>query len=322
MGNLKYYYNPETCQYERARWKLKDVLLYSAGVIAVGSFMFVGIAFVHNRFTESEQEVMLRHENKALKNHKVLVEQKVSEVELLLAQLRQKDQDLHSKLFENNSEALAQASSNKQMFLRSNAAGFHNLLEQTIARSQNLISRSSATRSLFGNTITLSKEDVELFRFIPTLQPIANPNLDLLVSGFGTRINPFHKGKHDHPGADFAAPRGTEVFATASGKIVDVTRSDLEAGYGNYIDIDHGNGFVTRYAHLDEITVSKGQKVAKGTVIGTVGNSGGSVAPHLHYEVIRDGKNIDPIIYLIEGVSPAQYKILLSLSKMQNQSLD
>jgi murein DD-endopeptidase MepM/ murein hydrolase activator NlpD len=121
---------------------------------------------------------------------------------------------------------------------------------------------------------------------------------------------------------DVAMPRGSPVIATGSGAVVQLKRSDLEAGYGNYIEIDHGRGVVTRYAHLEDIHVKFGAKVTKGEVVGTVGSSGGSVAPHLHYEIIRDGKNIDPVIHIVEGLTSGQHHHLLLSSHQQNQSLD
>jgi murein DD-endopeptidase MepM/ murein hydrolase activator NlpD len=143
-----------------------------------------------------------------------------------------------------------------------------------------------------------------------------------LVSGFGTRINPFHKGKYKHPGIDFAAPRGTAVVAAAGGRVIDINKSDLQAGYGNSVDIDHGHGFITRYAHLETITVKQGERVAKKVVIGTVGNSGGSIAPHLHYEVIYEGEPVNPLKYMIEGLNSYDYSRLNALNNKQNQSLD
>src|SRR5262249_14451322 len=98
--------------------------------------------------------------------------------------------------------------------------------------------------------------------------------------------------------------------------------SDLQAGYGNFIEIDHGHGFTTRYAHLGEIKIRQGQRVKKGTAIATVGSTGGSIAPHLHYEVIRNGKQIDPVHFMIDGVTSHEYSVLRTISQKENQSLD
>jgi murein DD-endopeptidase MepM/ murein hydrolase activator NlpD len=158
---------------------------------------------------------------------------------------------------------------------------------------------------------------------VPSIQPIENGELTKLVSGFGDRINPFHKGIHHHPGADFAALRGTPVLATARGVVVDITNgSSLQAGYGNLVEIDHGNGLITRYAHLDAASVRVGQRVSKGAIIGTVGMSGGAIAPHVHYEIIRRGKQVDPVPYLLQNLNSTEYSMLQKLGSKKNQTLD
>ncbi len=108
---------------------------------------------------------------------------------------------------------------------------------------------------------------------------------------------------YKHEGIDFATTRGTEVLAAADGEVVTANTSDLQAGYGNIIEIRHGNGFSPRYAHLENVNVRRGQRATKGMIIGTVGNSGGSMAPHLHYEILQDNESIDPALYIIEGLS-------------------
>ena len=157
---------------------------------------------------------------------------------------------------------------------------------------------------------------------LPTLSPIAKLEADKLVSGFGKRINPFHKGLYHHDGVDIAQPIGTPIIASAPGKIILANTSDQIAGFGNHVEIDHGNGIITRYAHMGELKVRYGQSVRKGQLIGTVGSSGGSIAPHLHYEIIRNGKNTNPIHYLIEGFSSTKYASLVQASLKENQSLD
>jgi murein DD-endopeptidase MepM/ murein hydrolase activator NlpD len=144
-----------------------------------------------------------------------------------------------------------------------------------------------------------------------------------LVSGFGVRINPFHKGNYHHDGIDIALPKGTEILAAGNGRVISLSSNDmLQAGIGNFIEIDHGNGLITRYSHLDQINVTWGQKITQGQVIGHAGSSGGSVAPHLHYEVIEYGKNLDPLMYIIEGISAEEHQKLAVRSKTPNQSLD
>ena len=185
-----------------------------------------------------------------------------------------------------------------------------------------LTGRSSALNNYYGRKVNVTKDNVALLQSRPTLPPVSPWQSDRLISGFGMRVNPFHKGLYNHTGVDIAAPRGTPVIATAPGVVVQLKRSDLEAGYGNYIEIDHGNGFITRYAHLEEIHVRYGVKVKKGELVGTIGTSGGSVAPHLHYEVLKDGKNLNPISFIVEGLTSDEHHQLTMISQRQNQSLD
>jgi murein DD-endopeptidase MepM/ murein hydrolase activator NlpD len=185
-----------------------------------------------------------------------------------------------------------------------------------------ILETSALRDQVFAATVSFTEIELKLLMALPSLVPIEQNEQTNFASGFGQRINPFHKGTYFHPGVDFAAPRGTSVFASGNGKVVNISRSSIQAGYGNYIEIDHGSEIVTLYAHLEEINVRIGQNVKKGFIIGTVGNSGGSVAPHLHFEIFRNGDHVNPIPYLMDGHSTTKYAELLAISNKKNQSLD
>jgi murein DD-endopeptidase MepM/ murein hydrolase activator NlpD len=185
-----------------------------------------------------------------------------------------------------------------------------------------LYASAKSSNQFFHAKASVKKEDLSTLFSVPSIMPVENFELTNLVSGFGTRINPFHKGHYHHDGVDITSTRGTSVLAAGHGQVIMTKRSDLLAGFGNYVEIDHGHGVVTRYSHLEEITVRVGQKIKKGHTLGTVGSTGGSIAPHLHYEVIQDGANIDPIKFFAEGLNAAQFQELVTKSKKQNQSLD
>jgi murein DD-endopeptidase MepM/ murein hydrolase activator NlpD len=324
MSDVKYQYNPKTFRYERSRVTIKDVLWYVSGLLT-SALILGGVAIaIHDFWIETENERLLVIENNLLKKHKPVLEEDLTKIEATLTALKNTDRDLYVRIF--NTEApeyspLA-ASISREQALFADASGFRELLSILKTKSELLTAKSSRSNNAFGNTIHISNEQLAILQSIPSIQPINNPQLDLLVSGFGERINPFHKGNYEHPGVDFAAARGTEVLATASGRVININRSLLQAGYGNYIDIDHGHGFVTRYAHLEDVSVHRGQKVAKGHTIGTIGNSGGSIMPHLHYEIIRDGELVNPTPYMMEGLTSEQHNTLRKLSVKQNQSLD
>jgi len=324
MPTIKYHYNPKTFQYERARLSVRDVLWYISGLLFTGLILCGGMVAVHDSLVETETERALRLENKLLQKHKPILEQQLAAIDLTLLGLKEEDKLLYAKLFNSNPPESSSPPStiSKEQALLADASSFRTLLDVLRSESERLTEKSTMSNASFGNQIRITKDQLDVIGSIPSIQPIANVQLDLLVSGFGERINPFHKGRYHHPGVDFAAPRGTAVTVTASGRVIAVNRTTLQAGYGNFIDVDHGNGFVTRYAHLEEINVRRWQNIVKGMVIGTVGSSGGSVAPHLHYEVIRDGDPVDPAHYLMEGLTSEQHSVLLKLSIKQNQSMD
>lgn len=324
MSVVKYHYNPKTFQYERARVSFKDVLWYIAGLIFTGLLLCGAMVVVHDSLVESKTEQSLRRENELFKKHKPILAQKLAEVENKLTGLKKDDKQLYVRLFNAEPPESSSKSStlSKEQVLLADVSEFKTLLYVLKEKSEKLKAKSVGGNSSFGGKIKITKDQLEMIGSIPSIQPIANDQLDLLVSGFGERINPFHKGNYIHPGIDFAAPRGTAVFATAPGRITAVRQTNLQAGYGNYIDVTHGNGFTTRYAHLEDISVKKGQLVLKGQSIGTVGSSGGSVAPHLHYEVMRDGEPVDPVQFLMEGLTSEQHTKLIQLGVKQNQSLD
>jgi murein DD-endopeptidase MepM/ murein hydrolase activator NlpD len=241
-----------------------------------------------------------------------------------LSDLEQKDKSLHLKFFGTALENAVPANTGvaSRKLLLADASSFRSTIQELEEKSGGLLHQSGITNTYFSDKLAMDAKDAARIYEMPTLPPIAAVTAEKLVSGFGMRINPFHKGMYDHPGVDIASPRGTEVLASANGTVVDVNKSDVQAGYGNLIEVDHGQGFITRYAHLESVKVYVGQRIKKGSVIGFVGSSGGSVAPHLHFEVLRKGKPVDPVLFMIEGVTSNEYEVLKSTSHKQNQSLD
>ena len=324
MRYTTFRYNAETCQYERVRLSVRSVLWYSIGLVAMGSCMLVGILLIHDQVVSTTREIQLRKENKALQKHHAILTAGLNDIRPVLASLQQKDQILHTKFF--GTLPVVQPAevdyASKQDLLLADGNSFRKQVTDLKGSSEKLRRRSAVTNRSFANQINLTESALANINALPTLQPVQDWETQSLISGFGMRVNPFHKGLYEHLGVDLALPRGSAVIATGSGRITQLKRSDLQAGYGNYIEVDHGNGIVTRYAHLEEIVVKYGASVHKGEKIGTVGTSGGSVAPHLHYEVLRDGKNVDPIDYMLEKLSPAEHYFLTLMSHQQNQSLD
>lgn len=324
MRYTSFRYNTHTCQYERVKIKFKDIVWYFLGLVVTASCMLLGILLLHDRVVNTDNEKRLRKENRALRQHHGILSGQLSELQPVLTSLQNKDRLLHTRLFGSPPELPPREAdrASKEELLLADANSFRTLVSSMKETSQRLIQKSSATSRYFGNSLNSGDLDAAGINAWPTLQPVTPWRTDRLISGFGLRVNPFHKGLYDHLGVDVAMPRGTPVIATAPGTVQQLKRSLLQAGYGNYIEIDHGHGLVTRYAHLEDIHVKYWAKVKKGEVIGTIGTSGGSVAPHLHYEILRDGKNVDPVRYMVEGLSSKEHHHLTLISHQQNQSLD
>lgn len=324
MRYTTYRYNCETCQYERVKVNASNVVSYCLGLTVVASGILLGLLLLHDRIINTDKETRLRRENKALRKHHEILTAQLGELHPVLTSLEQKDRSLHERFFGSPPvlahKEIDRASKQKLLLADGNAFREHIFSLESVAEEQTI--NSSRRNYYYGEKLRLEKGRLSSLNFLPTLQPVQPWQPDRLISGFGMRVNPFHKGLYKHIGVDIAVPRGTPVIATASGTIIQLKRSDLEAGYGNYLEVDHGNGMVTRYAHLEDIKVRYGSRVSKGDTIGTVGTSGGSIAPHVHYEIIRNGQNVDPVYYMVEGLSSSDHHFLTLMSHQQNQSLD
>ena len=322
MSLSKYVYNSKTCRYEPARTSPVSVVGVSLLFCITTALIFGGMLYVHSKLFMSDAGKALQKENHAMQKHEASLKQGLASINATLASLNTKDADLHKKIFETERPSSVSPESENESLVLMDESGFKGEASELKTQIANT-SKISADHHNHFNSLKVDKTKLNFLLSVPSIQPIENSELTKLVSGFGDRINPFHKGIHHHPGADFAALRGTPVLATARGVVVDITNgSSLQAGYGNLVEIDHGNGLITRYAHLDATNVRVGQRVTKGTVIGSVGMSGGAIAPHVHYEVIRNGKQVDPIPYLLQNINSTQYSTLQKLGSKKNQTLD
>jgi murein DD-endopeptidase MepM/ murein hydrolase activator NlpD len=190
----------------------------------------------------------------------------------------------------------------------------------SLSQKVDALKRQMYVQSVSYDEVTdMAHKKEEYWASVPAIQPILNESLNMLASGYGMRIHPILKVRKMHKGVDFAAPKGTPIYATGDGIVLSV--KTVFGGYGKHIEIDHGFGFVTRYAHMNEFKVRRGQKIKRGDLIGTVGNTGSSTAPHVHYEILKDGKFVNPVNYFFKDLTPEEFDKILELSGRENQSL-
>jgi len=317
-----YQYNVDTCAYEPHKRSFFGYIAYGFFLVLTAGLFFVGLLFVHDYVVESEHERKLETENALLKKYTGILTSDLKEVEQTLGELEEKDKRLHKKFFTTELESSPAKTDAHAIILTGNTSDFRKQLRALESQSENVSRNAKDNDVVYAENLSLDQSKINELINLPVIPPVENLDPSTILSGYGMRINPFHKAVHHHPGIDIALPRGTNIIATASGIVKTVKRSDLQAGYGNFIEIDHGNNVITRYAHLETVAVRVGQKIDKGATIASSGNSGGSVAPHLHYEIIRNNANVDPVYYFISNVSPEDYSVIHTVSRSENQSLD
>ena len=210
----------------------------------------------------------------------------------------------------------------KYSYLNSYASSGEYLKKQLV-KVDNLKRKFDIQQKSLDSLYTIALKREKRLASIPSIKPVQADKLkkDLeYLSGFGIRLHPLHKVRKFHKGIDFTAPAGTKIQATGDGRVVKVEKGGR--GYGNCVTIDHGFGFKTLYAHMLKISVREGQMVKKGQMVGLVGNTGTSTAPHLHYEVHVNGSAVNPINYVLDGLTPMEYRDLVIKSGQENQSWD
>jgi|TARA_B110000914_G_scaffold214759_1_gene217965 murein DD-endopeptidase MepM/ murein hydrolase activator NlpD len=323
MAKVKYYYDSETLSYRRIEQTKgtisKIVILISFSVLLV---MLSGF-LVLSQFLKTPDQLAQERELENLKFNYELLNKRLDESSSILSQLQQRDNNIYRAYFEANPIPEEQRKAgfggvNRYRYLN----GYDNTkLIKTATKKLDILSKQLVVQSKsLDEIVVLAKNKKEMLASIPAIQPVANKDLKRMASGYGYRIHPIYKTRKFHWGMDFSAPRGTPVYATGNGKIEKVKRS--RRGYGNQVKINHGFGYKTFYAHLEKYTVRKGQKVKRGDLIGYVGTSGISTAPHLHYEVIKGNRKLNPVYFYFSDLTPEEYDRMLEMASQENQSLD
>ena len=278
---------------------------------------------VFTSLSSSPKEKRLKNEIHNLKSQYEIINNDLEQIELVLDNIQQRDDNIYRTIFEADP---IPTSIRKQGFGGVNRykklSGYSNsdLIINTSKKIDQLTKQLYLQSKSFDEVIDLAKNKSKMLASIPAIQPVANKDLKRMASGYGYRIHPIYKTRKMHYGMDFSAKVGTEIYATGDGVISKVKRS--KRGYGNYVKINHGFGYETLYAHMSKYIVKKGQKVKRGEVIGYVGNTGISTAPHLHYEVRKDNRKINPVNFYYNDLTPEEYEKMLELSSQYNQSFD
>jgi murein DD-endopeptidase MepM/ murein hydrolase activator NlpD len=300
------------------------VILNGLGILSLIVAFAIGLVFLFLDNFESPKEVM--QQNKLNEQEFVLedLSKEVDNLNKVLADIENRDDNIYRKILgaepidKDVREAGVGGYDRYKEIKAKNLLHEDYILElrEKVDKLKRKIYIESKSQD---DVIKLAENKEKLFAAIPAIQPISNKQLHALASGFGLRIHPIYKMKKMHTGIDFAASIGTPIYATADGKVLEVAVKF--SGYGKMVEIDHGFGYRTRYAHMHEFAVRSGQSVKRGDLVGYVGNTGLSTAPHLHYEVLINGSQVDPVHYFYNDISAAEYEKILELASVENQSL-
>ena len=323
MAKVKYYYDTKTLNYQRIEKtpldRAKNILIY------LGASLFSGviITILLIQFLNSPNEKRLMQEKSDLISQYDILKQNLNEIDLVLQDMQDRDDNIYRVILEADpipssirKAGFGGVNRYKHLENMSNADLIIETSKQIDVISKQLYIQSKS----FDEVIELAKNNKEKLASLPSIQPLSNKDLKRMVSGWGYRMHPIYKTNKFHYGLDFTASTGTPVYATGNGTVKTVKYT--KSGYGKHIIIDHGYEYETLYAHLSDYNVKIGEKVIRGQVIGFVGSTGRSVAPHLHYEVKLNNKKVNPAPYCYNDLSIEEYDKIIELSSKENQSFD
>lgn len=323
MGKEKFYYNETTLRYEKLKTPLKSKLLTAAVFLVMSAAM----AFVLYSFVPSPFERAQTREIQQLELQHISMNDQVEKMGKVLENLQDRDANVHRIIFgmdpiDNQVWNGGQGGSEKYDFI-TNYKTTGELLQSTQQKADKLKRQLAIQSESLDKIESEASLREEKLAAIPAIKPIREDKLKRNIralSGFGMRMHPIFKRKKMHTGMDFTCPKGTDIQATGAGVIEKIIKK--KSGYGTHIIINHGYGYQSLYAHMASVTVKVGDKVSRGQIIGTVGNTGTSTAPHLHYEVIHNNKKVNPISYCMDGLSAEEYQSLVDAAAKINQSFD
>jgi murein DD-endopeptidase MepM/ murein hydrolase activator NlpD len=325
MSKVKYYYDPETLSYRPIeitnKKRISNVVLFilASFVFGLSSLLIL----LNSDWINTPAEIS---QKRALENYELqfeILSKKLNQIEAVVENIEERDNNIYRVYFEASPIPEEQRRAGFGGVNRyKNLEGYDNsdLIINTTKRLDVLSKQTVVQSRSLDEIERLAENKAELIEAIPSIQPIKNQDLTRMASGYGYRTDPFTKKRRFHYGMDFSARKGTPIYATGNGV---VKRADnRSSGYGKHIRIDHGFGYISLYAHLNKYNVRRGQRVKRGDIIGYVGNTGRSVGPHLHYEIFKDKKKINPLNFYYGNLSQKEFDALLTQSRLENQSMD
>ncbi|MBN1925443.1 MAG: M23 family metallopeptidase [Prolixibacteraceae bacterium] len=323
MRRTKYHFNPNSLSFEQ-----KKISFLRKAYIGFGFFVLLiassaGISMVYFHYFDTPETKALVEENNQLVTQYNALNEKLEKIEAVLDEIQVRDDNIYRVIFEK--DPIPESVRKAGFGGTDRYAGLESLSDKEIvlstAKKVDIVSKQAYIQAKsYEEVLNLAIEKELELSSTPAIMPISNHDLTFTSSGWGMRVHPVYKVKLFHWGMDFVAPRGTAVYATGDG-VVESTLT-RRTGHGKHIVVDHGYGYKTLYAHLNKFNVVPGQKVKRGQIIGYVGSTGTSTAPHLHYEVEKNNKKVDPKYYFFKDLTPEKFDQLVAISSNIGQSFD
>jgi murein DD-endopeptidase MepM/ murein hydrolase activator NlpD len=323
LSKINYKFNTKSLIFEKVTVSFRKRLFQALSYLATGLvFATITIALAY-KYLPSPKEKQLQREIAELTLQYELLNTRMEEVSEVLDDIQERDNNVYRTIFEaepipSNIRKAGFGGVDRYRELQ----GYNNsdLMVETTKRLDRISKQLYIQSKSFDEVVKLVKGKEKLLSSIPAIQPISNKDLRRQPGGYGWRTHPIYKTPEFHPGMDFAAPEGTEIYSTGDGF---VERADNKAtGYGNHVVINHSYGYKTLYGHMTRFVVRVGQQVKRGQLIGYVGSTGLSTAPHVHYEVRKNDETVNPINFYYNDLTPEQYQKLIELSAQSSQSFD
>jgi len=315
-----YRFNPHTLKYEQVEATLADRLKRAATTVLPGVVAGVVVALAIGRLVETPEERLLRADVNEYRHALETVNRSMDRAEAVLSDIEERDSAVYRTVFGARPVSEDRRRPVSKDYGRWEGKSSSKLIVSTMRRVDTLEQRLYAQSLSLDEIYRMAGTKKERMARMPAIMPIAKTSCRM-VSGYGMRYHPILHYRRMHTGVDLSAQPGTPVHATAEGRVTVAGRGSNMGGYGICVVVDHGYGFKTLYAHLQDVSVSEGQQVKRGTVIGTVGRTGLAQGYHLHYEVIQNGNKVNPVYYFFNDLTPAEYDEVLEASYIENQCL-
>lgn len=325
MKREKFVYNIHTLRYEKVITPLK-AKFFKGFMVFSGVAVYTFIMFhVLSKFVDSPKNKELNKELSNVKEELKMYNKELTMLHAAIDNVQKRDNGIRAihELAPIDENLWNAGTGGREQYEQYKNYSDRELLAQTAAKVEKLKTKLALVTKSHNEIIDEFKRKEDRMQAIPSLLPVREDLLNKdknLMSGFGYRLHPVYKVRKLHTGIDFGARHGTPIFATGKGTVVRVEYGST--GYGHNVVISHGYGFETLYGHMDKISVQPGQEIKRGQQIGTVGSTGTSTAPHLHYEVIKNGEKINPMPYCLDGLTPDQYQSLIERASQSMSSFE